>query len=103
MNGTIHDGDAYAHLLEAAVRREMDVLGDGRAVELANEVDGLAVEPGGAVTALDRSGEDVLRDLVEIYTNASGEVAAFVIARKLENVLEESDPMTLPENVSRHI
>jgi len=90
-----------ADLVEAAIRREMDVLGDDTAVALAREIDGLAVEDDGGVTSIDRPVADVLSALVDAYVAESGDVAAFVIARRLANMVD--DPTILPENVARHV
>lgn len=95
------ENDANVGLVEAAIRREMDVLGDGRAVALAGDVDGLEVDDTGSVLSMSRSSTGVLHDLVEAYTEASGEVAAFVIARRLENMVD--DETELPDNVARHL
>jgi|AntRauTorcE11898_2_1112593.scaffolds.fasta_scaffold116194_1 hypothetical protein len=95
------DHDADADLVEAAIRREMDVLGDEQAVTLAREIGGLAVAEDGSVTAMERPGTAILEELVDVYVEASGDVAAFVIARRLANMVEDAD--RLPENVGRHI
>lgn len=95
------ENEAYVGLVEAAIRREMDVLGDGRAVALASDIDGLSVDDTGAVLSMSRPSTVVLSELVEAYTEASGEVAAFVIARRLENMVD--DRTELPENVARHL
>ena len=95
------DHDTCADLVEAAIQREMDVLGDEQAVALARDIDGLAVADDGSVTAIDRDGIEILAALVDAYVEASGDVAAFVIARRLANMVEE--PERLPENVARHV
>lgn len=92
-----HDTD----LVEAAIQREMDVLGDEQAVCLAREIQGLSVADDGSVTELERDGTAILSDLVDAYVEASGDVAAFVIARRLANMVEEPD--RLPENVAQHV
>lgn len=95
--------DEYATLVCEAVQREMDVLGDERAVELAREVEGLSVDDGGSVTALDREGVGVLDDLIERYKQESGDVAAFVIARRLEHVIDDAGDVDLPDSLARHL
>lgn len=94
----------YVRLVQAAIDREADVLGERRAVELAGAVEGLTVDDGGDVVAIDRSGPAVLGDLIEEYKTESGEIAAFIVARRLENVLAEFDERpALPENIERHL
>jgi len=90
-----------ADLVEAAIRREMDILGDEAAVALAREIDGLVVEDDGGVASVNRPVADVLSELVDAYVAESGDIAAFVIARRLANVVD--DPTVLPENVARHV
>ena len=57
-----------------------------------------------ATAAMARDGQQVLYDLVEVFKGTSGEVAAFLIARRVENVVESlDDDVPLPENLSRHL
>lgn len=91
----------YRQFLNVAIQREVDVIGQQQAISLANNVDGLSVADDGEIRSLTGSGEEVLETLVETYKETSGEVAAFVIARSLENAVE--DPSVLPENLRRHI
>ena len=95
------DHDNYAELVEAAIRREMDILGDDQAVVMARDIDGLDVDDDGTVTGIDRSSMDVLEELVDAYVEVSGDIAAFVIARRLSNMVD--DPQDLPDNVARHV
>jgi|GEM_PF-3110805 len=94
------DHDNYAELVEAAIQREMDILGDQQAVAMAREIEGLDVEDDGSVTEIDRPSMDVLEALVDAYVEESGDIAAFVIARRLSNMVD--DPDGLPDNVARH-
>ena len=91
----------YRQYVTVAIQREVDVVGHEQAIALANDVEGLTVTDDGEIRSLRQPGETVLESLVEQYKHASGEIAAFVIARRLENVIE--DPSVLPENVRRHI
>lgn len=90
-----------AELVEAAIRREMDILGDGEAVALASEIDGLTVAGDGTVERIDRPTPVVLGELVDTYVAASGDIAAFVIAQRLANLVDGT--ADLPENVARHL
>jgi hypothetical protein len=96
--------DPYVVLVEAAIQREMDVMGDGRALDCARSVEGVTIagDGTGTVQSLDRPGEAVLGDLVEAYTRMSGDVAAFLIARRIENC-PESEAVELPSILERHI
>lgn len=95
------DQHTYGDLVEAAIRREMDILGDEQAIALAREIDGLMVDDDGTVASVDRSGTEVLSKLVDTYVEESGDVAAFVIARRLSNMVD--DTSVLPDNVVRHV
>lgn len=90
----------YDALIEAAIDRERDIIGD-EAIERARDVDGLDVDAEGVVTDLDRDGKAVLGDLVDGYVATSGDVAAFLIARRIENV--PHGDLELPENLAAHV
>lgn len=96
--------DGYVRLVEATIDREQEVLGDARAIARANDVEGLEVDAEGTVVSVDRDGQEVLSDLVETYKATSGEVAAFIIARRVENVVDDMErEVTLPENLRQHL
>lgn len=95
------DPATYYALIEATIEREMDLIGEQEAIELASAVDGLRIDANGTVVELDRDGVNVLGEIVDAYVDATGDVAAFIIARRLEHLIEED--IRLPENVRRHI
>lgn len=90
----------YETLIEAAVDRERDIVGH-RAIDLARSVEGLSVDDDGAVRSVDRDGKAVLGELIDAYVAASGDVAAFLIARRIENL--PHDDLDLPENLAAHV
>lgn len=90
----------YDALIEAAIDRERDIIGD-EAVDRARSIDGLDVDDDGSVRSLDRDGKAALGDLVDGYVAASGDVAAFLIARRIENV--PHDDLELPANLAAHV
>lgn len=95
------ENTGYHDLIQAAIERESDVLGLADAVERANQVEGLSVDDEGTVVSVSGEGKAVLGDLVDAYVEASGDVAAFLIARRVENV-SDSD-LDLPENLDKHM
>lgn len=94
------DRATYEMLIESAIDRERDVIGD-EAIERARSIEGLTVDDHGTVDAVDRDGKAVLGDLIDEYVAASGDVAAFLIARRIENL--PHDELVLPDNLSAHL
>lgn len=93
---------SYEDAIEVAVRSEMQVVGDGVAVNAARTVDGLTVADDGSVEELSEPGGAVLQRLVEVYIEKFGEVSASLIARKLESELDLSD-LQLPPQITRRM
>lgn len=94
------DRSDFETLIEAAIDRERDVMGE-QAIAVARSVEGLTVADDGSVDAVDGDGKRVLGDLVDSYVAASGDVAAFLIARRIENVPHGG--LDLPENLAAHL
>lgn len=94
------DRATYEMLIEAAIDRERDVIGE-EAIERARSIDGLGVDDDGTVDAVDRDGKAVLGELIDEYVAASGDVAAFLIARRIENL--PHDELELPDNLAAHL
>lgn len=92
---------SYKDAIEVAVRSEMQVVGDGVAVNAACTVDGLEVADDGSVEELSRPGGAVLQRLVEVYIDRFGTVSASLIARKLEEEIDLEDLQLPPEITQR--
>ncbi|NUB89969.1 hypothetical protein HTZ84_18170 [Haloterrigena sp. SYSU A558-1] len=92
----------YTVLIQAAIDREKDILGPADAIECADSVDGLVVDGDGTVVDVERDGRAVLGDLVGAYVATAGDVAAFLIARRLENMCDREE-VDLPENLAKHM
>lgn len=92
----------YGTLIQAAIDREKDILGADDAIECADSVDGLIVDADGTVVDVERDGKAVLGDLVGAYVATTGDVAAFLIARRLENMCDR-ERVELPENLAKHM
>ena len=92
----------YTALIQAAIDREKDILGPDDAIECADSIDGLVVDGDGTVIAVERDGRAVLGDLVGTYVATAGDVAAFLIARRLENMCTREE-IDLPENLAKHM
>lgn len=95
------ESSGYVAVIQAAVDREKEVVGPVEAVERARDVEGLSLDDDGAVLGLERDGKAVLGDLVDVYVRATGDVAAFIIARRIENLPERD--LDMPENLARHL
>lgn len=95
------ENTGYDDLIRAAIEREADVLGLEDAVQRANAVDGLSVSDDGTEVTLTGDGKAVLGDLVDAYVDASGDVAAFLIARRVENI--PNADLDLPDNLDKHL
>lgn len=85
----------YRDLIEAAIDRETDILGQGYAVKTARTVDGIEVADDGSVESLSGDGKDVLEALVEAYKEECGQAAVTLIAKRLAK--EGADDLDLPE------
>ncbi len=90
----------YTELIEAAISREQEVIGS-EAITLAQSIDGIDVDDTGNVLSLERCGKEILNELVESYVDTSGDVAAFLIARRIDN-LPAAD-LDLPDVLERHM
>ncbi|WP_226483128.1 hypothetical protein [Natrinema amylolyticum] len=92
----------YTALIQAAIDREKDILGPDDAVDCAESVDGLVVDSDGTVVDVERDEQAVLGDLVNAYVATAGDVAAFLIARRLENMCDR-ESVELPDNLAKHM
>lgn len=87
--------------LEAAIQKEIDVLGKNVAVRTARQVEGLDVGDDGSVTTLNRDGKQCLADLVEAYQDVGGAVSATLIARSIKQA--GGDDLDLPDVLAERI
>ncbi|MFB6202934.1 MAG: hypothetical protein ABEK01_00410 [Candidatus Nanohaloarchaea archaeon] len=89
----------YSDVIEASVKKEIDVLGD-RALEIARE-NGVETDESGNVRTVTGDGEEVLEDLIDSYTDISGNLAATLIAREIEDM--DTSGLELPESLSQNL
>lgn len=82
---------SYRDVIEEAVRAEMDVIGEGMAVNVCRRVDGVQVADDGTVEEVAGDGRDVLDRLVGMYIHDFGEVSASLIARRIHRELDLGD------------
>lgn len=92
---------SYEDIITAAIKREIDILGEDVALRRARAVDGLTVSDDGTVTGIDRAGKDVLGDLVDTYVEYAGSVSATLIARSISNM--DLGGIELPENLAERV
>lgn len=76
----------YAEVIEAIIEKEKAVVGAQAAVDEAGKVGGLRVDGEGNVEEIEGEGNDILAALVERYVELYGDVAATLIARRLERM-----------------
>jgi ribosomal protein S13 len=91
----------YEEIIEKAIMKEIEVLGEQTALEIAREVDGLKVAEDGTVEALEREEHKVLGELVKRYQKVGGPVSASLIAREVESMISED--MQLPDILGKRI
>lgn len=88
----------YEDAIEAAVKREREVLGKDAIVQV-NNIEGVKVDEYGDVESLEKDGKLVLEEIVSVYEKIAGDLAGWLISRKLKDEgLEELD---LPESLER--
>lgn len=85
----------YQEVIQAVIEKETGVVGVNAAVSEAERVDGLTVDEEGTVLSVEGEGKTVLATLVQRYVDLYGEVAATLIARRLESM--DLSGIELPE------
>lgn len=86
----------YEELAHEMIDRECDVLGD-RAIDIARNVEGIAVDDDGQVVAIDGDGVEVVGALADEYIDILGkatQASLASIARRYE------DEIDIPTNLS---
>lgn len=91
----------YEKIVEKAIKKEMEVLGEEDALEVAHEIEGIQVSDEGEVVELEKDGKDVLADLVSAYQEIGGSVTASLIAREIESDVD--DDINLPKVLAKRI
>ena len=96
------DDIRYEELIEAAIERQIEILGRGQALEQARTVDGLTVDDDGTVRELEGDGRERLSEVVDAYRAVAGDLPASLIAYRLRDEFDVSHA-ELPANVARHL
>lgn len=92
----------YKKLIEAAIEREKDILGEELAVNIAQDVAELEITDDGKVENINDGGKHALAKLVESYQDIGGAVSASLIAKELkENGIGED--LDLPEKLQERM
>lgn len=86
---------SYEEVIEVAIEKESNVLGEEAAINAAQDVEGLNVDDDGNILGIDGSGKKVIEKLVSNYEDIGGSVTASLIARKIKDVGAED--LDLPE------
>lgn len=91
----------WEEAIEAAIQKEINVLGKTVALRTARQVPGLEVEDDGRVTGLERDGKQCLAELVGAYQDIGGAVSATLIARSIKQ--SGGDDLDLPDILAERI
>lgn len=92
----------YEELIEAAIERQIEILGRGQAVEQARTVDRLTVDDDGTVLEVEGDGKEILSAVVDAYKAIAGDLPASLIAYRIRDEFDISQA-DLPANVVRHL
>ena len=92
----------YEELIEAAIERQIEILGRGQAVEQARTVDRLTVDDDGTVLEVEGDGKAVLSAVVDAYKAIAGDLPASLIAYRIRDEFDVTHA-ELPTNVARHL
>lgn len=85
----------YEKIIQKAVNKETEILGEKTALGIAKEVEGLELDEKGEIKKLEREEQKILEDLVQEYQKIGGAVSASLIAREIEDLVEKD--MELPD------
>ncbi|MFB6203102.1 MAG: hypothetical protein ABEK01_01275 [Candidatus Nanohaloarchaea archaeon] len=88
---------SYEKAIEAAVKKEMNVLGSSKTLEIVESIDGVSADDKGNITELDRDGKETLGELVAQFQEIGGNLTATLINRELEE--KGLDDLDLPESL----
>lgn len=85
----------YAELMTAIIKKQISIIGEKIALQLARKVFGLKVSDDGTVTA--GASKEALADLLEQYKAIAGGVAVMFAKRAIEPILSGKED--LPEEL----
>ena len=91
----------YEDVLKAVIEREMEIIGRSLALRLADDTEGLNIDVSISVEDVGESGKEILEKLVEKYEDASGPVAAAIIARAISDA--GGSELDLPEKIKEKL
>ncbi len=83
----------FKEIIEQVIAEQQHIIGPV-AVQHAQKVDGMDVDDDGQVTAIERDGETLLKELLFSYKAVVGEQAVEVVKRKVRNSLD-----TVPDSL----
>jgi len=91
----------YEEIIQKAVNKETEILGEKTALNIANDVKGLEMDEEGEIQKLDGEELEILEDLVQEYQKIGGAVSASLIAREIEDIVDKD--MELPDILMERI
>lgn len=90
----------YNDIIEASIKKEMNLLGAPVALRQARKVDNLEIDDDGNITSIDGDGLEIFRDLLDSYEDASGPVVDSLISKELEEKFgEDLEKIELPDRI----
>lgn len=92
----------YEDVIEAAIAKMIKTVNKDVALRQARTVPDLDVDDDGNVKELRAPGKEVLRELVDVFSDIMGGVAESLIAYELRDSFD-LDELELPESVSEHL
>lgn len=91
----------WEEAIEAAIRKEITILGKNVALRTARQVSSIEIADDGSVTGLEQDGKQCLTDLVEAYQDIGGAVSATLIARSIKQI--GGDNLDLPDILAERV
>ncbi len=74
----------YEEIAEAAVKREMEIIGEQIAIKIAKETEGIEIDDDGNVENITGEGKEVIGNLVSGYEDKVGKVAVTLISKAIK-------------------
>ncbi len=91
----------YEEVAEAAVKREMEIIGKQIAVKIAKETEGVAIDDDGNVDKIKGEGKEVIAKLVSEYEEKIGKVAVTLISKAIKEI--GGDELDLPSRIEERM
>ncbi len=88
----------YKEVIQTAIDREKQILGDEMAFSVVESVEGIQIDDEGEIQYIKRDNKEVLDDLVAGFCRVSGDIAESIIARAITDL--NTDNLDLPKRLA---